>query len=163
MARTLNYNVQAGLSPTLENRWMDGQTLDMTGLLKAFQEFWRENGEVWIERFQYKEAAPHLILMAFLQRVVNGGAKLDREFATGTRRVDLCVDYAGRRYPLELKLMRGDKSRTEGLEQIAAYAERLGASEGWLVLFDRSARSWDEKISWETLDRAGRALHVVNC
>ncbi|MBN1674619.1 MAG: hypothetical protein JXR37_26465, partial [Kiritimatiellae bacterium] len=94
---------------------------------------------------------------------LNGGARLDREFATGTRRVDLCVGYAGRNYPVELKLVRGAKSRAEGIEQLAAYAERLGAPEAWLVLFDRSDRAWDEKIRWETLDRAGRALHVVGC
>ena len=163
MARTLNHSVQASLSSALENRWMDGRTLDMSGLLREFQAFWRENSEAWVERFDYREAAPHLILMAYLQRVLNGGARLDREFATGTRRVDLCVDYAGRRYPVELKLVRGPKTRDEGLEQLAAYCDQLGAREGWLALFDRSDKPWDEKIRWETLDRAGRTLHVAGC
>ncbi len=162
IARTLNYNIQQNLSPTYENRWMDGEWIDMCGLLEGFQEFWRENSEAWIERFQYKEAAPHLILMAFLQRVLNGGADLAREFATGTRRVDLCVTYAGRNYPVELKILRGEKSRTEGLRQLADYVDKLGADEGWLVLFDRTpGKSWDERIYWETEKHAGRPLHVV--
>ena len=55
----------------------------MNLLLKGFQEFWRENSEIWTERFEYKEAAPHLILQAFLQRVINGGAHILREFASG--------------------------------------------------------------------------------
>ncbi|MCP4754246.1 MAG: ATP-binding protein, partial [Proteobacteria bacterium] len=41
--------------------------LDMTRLLMDFQSFWRDNSGIWEERFDYKEAAPHLILQAFLQ------------------------------------------------------------------------------------------------
>jgi len=162
IARMLNYDAQQDLSASYENRWMDGERIDMRGLLEGFQAFWRENSEAWVERFRYKEAAPHLILMAFLQRVLNGGADLAREFATGTRRVDLCVTYAGGRYPIELKLHRGEKSRTEGLRQLADYIDKLHAEEGWLVLFDRTpGRSWDERIYWETEESGGRRLHIV--
>ncbi|MBI4026212.1 MAG: hypothetical protein HY360_14590 [Verrucomicrobia bacterium] len=38
---------------------------------------------MWRERFDYKEAAPHLVLMAFLQRVLNGGNRIVREMADG--------------------------------------------------------------------------------
>lgn len=162
IARTLNYNAQQNLSADYENRWMDGKGLDMQGLLEGFQAFWRENSEAWVERFQYKEAAPHLILMAFLQRVLNGGADLAREFATGTRRVDLCVTYADRRYPVELKLVRGEKTRAEGLRQLADYCDQLGADEGWLVLFDQaSGKSWDERIYHHAEEHDGRTLHVL--
>jgi hypothetical protein len=117
---------------------------------------------VWTERFEYKEAAPHLILMGFLQRVVNGGAKIDREFATGTRRVDICVHYAGKRYPLELKLVRGPKTREEGLHQLGKYMMTLGASEGWLLLFDvNSALPWEQRLYWNIVESDGRVLHVV--
>ncbi|MCP4687315.1 MAG: ATP-binding protein, partial [Desulfobacterales bacterium] len=50
--------------------YVKGETLDMMKLLTDFQQFWRMNSEIWIERHQYKEAAPHLILMAFLQRIL---------------------------------------------------------------------------------------------
>ena len=162
IARTLNYDAQQDLSPDYENRWMDGERIEMQGLLEGFQDFWRENSEAWVERFQYKEAAPHLILMAFLQRVLNGGADLAREFATGTRRVDLCVTYAGRRYPIELKLVRNEKTRAEGLRQLADYVDRLGAEEGWLVLFDQTpGKSWDERIYHDAEEHNGRILHVL--
>ncbi len=55
----------------------------MDSLLKAFQQFWRENSEIWEEKYEYKETAPHLILQAFLQRVVNGGGDILREYAGG--------------------------------------------------------------------------------
>ena len=163
IARTLNFNVQASLSPSYENRWMKDGELDMTGLLKGFQTFWRENSEAWLERYDYKEAAPHLILQAFLQRVVNGGARLVREFATGTKRVDLCVEYGARRYPIELKLARNVKTRAEGVEQLAGYMDLLGCEEGWLVLFDLTPRPWEERLFWESLDHGNRRIHVVGC
>jgi hypothetical protein len=143
---------------------MDGRTLDMSALLKEFQQFWRENAEIWTERYEYKEAAPHLILQAFLQRVTNGGAQIIREFALGTRRVDVCVRYAGKAYPLELKLA-SPKARKQGLEQLEKYMAGCGASEGWLVIFDRDqSKSWDEKITWSTekLPDGGTA-HIVGC
>jgi len=74
-------------------RYLKGKEFDMKYLLKDFQEFWRENSEIWSELYQYKEAAPHLILQAFLQRVINGGGKILREMAAGKRRLDLCVVY----------------------------------------------------------------------
>jgi hypothetical protein len=163
IARTLNYNVQENIAPLMINRWFDGPTIRMNELLDAFQAFWRENSEAWINRFQYREAAPHLILQAFLQRVLNGGAKLHREFATGTRRVDLCVEYGANRYPLELKLLRNDKTLDEGLAQLADYMDKMACTEGWLILFDQSQKSWDEKIYRRTETRDHRTIHVVGC
>lgn len=41
----------------------DGR-LDLSKLLAAFQEFFREHSEHWIEHFDYKEAGPQLLLQA---------------------------------------------------------------------------------------------------
>ena len=41
----------------------------------------------------YHEIAPHIVLMAFLHRVVNGGGMLEREYAIGSDRMDLCLRY----------------------------------------------------------------------
>ena len=164
MTRTLNYDTQALLPESLERRWMDGKRLDMTGLLREFQRFWRENAESWIERYEYREAAPHLILQAFLQRAVNGGAEIEREFALGRGRVDLCVRYSGNSYPVELKLA-GARSRERGLEQLSQYMDSCGAPEGWLVVFDRGPKKpWAKKISWSARKvSGGRTIHVVGC
>ena len=50
---------------------------------KKIQQFFRENSESWIERFEYKEAGPQLLLQAFLQRIINGGGRIEREFQSG--------------------------------------------------------------------------------
>ena len=58
--------------------------LDVEGLIAAFQEFFREHSEHWLQRFeQYHEAGPQLLLQAHLQRIVNGGGRIEREYALG--------------------------------------------------------------------------------
>ena len=71
-------------------------TLDMHKLIKAFQDFFREHSEHWLQRFQYKEAGPQLLLQAFLQRIINSGGRVEREYGLGRRRVDLLVLWSGK-------------------------------------------------------------------
>ncbi len=138
--------------------------LNMKKLLTDFQNFWRENSAIWQERFQYREAAPHLILMAFLQRVINTGGRIDREMATGRGRIDLCIHYQGRRYPAEIKIRRDNKTLEEGKRQLAGYMETLGCDEGWLVIFDRRKKtSWKNKLFWKTGKAENRTIHVAGC
>ncbi len=148
IARSLSFDQQTAMPQTLANRWIDGGRIDMTGLLRGFQDFWRENADVWVDKYDFREAGPHLILMAFLQRVVNGGAHIDREFALGRRRLDLCVQMGPHRYPVELKLWYSDRTESDGLAQLGDYMETCGAKEGWLVIFDRRPeRTWDDRIT----------------
>jgi len=85
-----------------------------------------------------------------------------REMAAGSGRLDLCVEYGGRRYPIELKIRRGEKTIDEGLRQLGRYLEQLGEPEGWLIVFDqRPDISWDEKITWETRAIDARTIHIV--
>ena len=55
----------------------DGE-LNPSKLVAAFQEYFRENSEHWLQRFQYREAGPQLLLQAFLQRAVNRHHDADR-------------------------------------------------------------------------------------
>jgi len=136
----------------------------MRFLLEEFQQFWRENSEIRQERFEYREAAPHLILMAFLQRVLNGGGRIDREYSSGRGRIDLCLNYAGRRYPVELKIRYNDKVYEQGRNQLLRYMERLDCNQGWLVIFDRRITvPWNNKIFWKTEQVQGKTIHMVGC
>jgi len=138
--------------------------LDMKKLLTDFQNFWRENSEIWQERFQYKEAAPHLILMAFLQRILNTGGRIDREMATGRGRIDLCIHYENQRYPVEIKIRRDKNTLEEGKKQLSGYMDKLGCDEGWLVIFDRRKKTpWKTKLFWKTAKYEHRSVHAVGC
>ena len=151
--RELAWNIQSGMSQ--QTSWYvkpDG-SLDMTPLLTAFQEFFREHSEHWVERFQYKEAGPQLLLQAFLQRIVNGGGRIEREYGLGRMRTDFLVIWPTpsgvQKVAIELKLLRKSLEQTvaAGLEQTWAYMDRCAASEGHLVVFDRSPeKPWQEKL-----------------
>ena len=166
IARTLSHDAQEKIElkkpdATLPFYLKEGK-IDMDALMLDFQQFWRENSAIWIEKFQYKEAAPHLILMAFLQRIINGGGYIIRDMGAGTGRTDLCLVYETQKYPVELKLRRGDKSIAEGIEQTLRYMDSFGCSEGWLAVFDRRPKiSWDKKmyIKKETTD--GKTVTIV--
>ena len=56
-------------------------------------------------------------------------------------------DKAQQRIVIELKIKRGEKTITEGLEQTAGYMDLNNGTEGHLVVFDRTVgKPWDEKI-----------------
>ena len=157
--RDLTYTTQAGFHH--DPAWyVDNAGMLRVGkLLAACQEFFREHWEHWVERFQYKEAGPQLLLQAFLQRIVNSGGRIEREYGLGRRRTDLLLVWplggpAGknretRKVVVECKLLHRGLERTlrEGLAQTRAYMDRCAAAAGHLVIFDRTeGRPWDEKV-----------------
>jgi len=144
--------------------YLENGILNMKKLLTDFQQFWRDNSEIWQERFLYKEAAPHLILTAFLQRVINSGGRTDRELATGRKRLDLCIHYQNNRYPIEIKIRQGPKTYDEGKKQLSDYMDTLGCDKGWLVVFDRRKKqSWKSKLFWKTGKTDNKEIYIVGC
>ena len=182
--RELTYAQQTRL--THDPAWFVGDDgrLDMDGLMRAFQGFFRDHSEHWAERFQYREAGPQLLLQAFLQRVVNSGGRIEREYGVGRGRMDLAVIWpvgatvamTGRaggsansgprpeqRVVVECKLLRSGLEATlaEGLPQTAAYMDRWGTEEGHLAVFDRSSgKPWSERIFRHEETHRGRAITV---
>jgi len=140
--------------------WATPDGLDMKGLMAAFQTFWRENSGADRHVYEYREATPHLMLMAFLQRVVNGGGRIIREMAAGSKRLDLCVEFRGHRYAVEVKLRK--RFNGDSFGQLAAYMDTLGLDEGWMPVFDDDpAKSWDEKIYTRDESFNGKTIHVI--
>lgn len=148
-------------------------SINMEKLLLDFQQFFRENADSWIERFDYKESGPQLLLQAFLQRVVNGGGYIDREYGLGRSRTDLLITkpltdtYGGpfQRIVLELKIKRSEQEKTiaKGLEQTVGYMDKCGGviNEGHFILFDRDKSvSWDKKIWHRQEEYDGRTITV---
>lgn len=161
LPRELIIATQEGLSHQQQWYLTETRLLDMEKLLRAFQQFFREHSESWIERFDYKDAGPQLLLQAFLQRILNGGGRLHREYGLGRKRTDLFIEWPTdpekgmvgpiQRVVLELKIQRRtlDAMLPEALSQTADYADRVGADEAHLIFFNRNQKiSWDEKI-WD--------------
>ncbi len=151
--RELAYVLQDSLD--VQAAWyVDGDgRLNVTKLLTAFRTFFGEHAEHWLGRFgDYPEAGPQLILQAYLQRVVNGGGRIEREYGLGRGRTDLLVRWpreAGQpsdlweRFVVECKVLRDSDRRSlawtveQGVEQTLDYMARCGAEEGHLVVIDR--------------------------
>ncbi len=144
--------------------------------LDDFRVFWLANAEFFLKRQPYSEAAAELIFMAYLQKLINGGGyrrgtSIDREFAVGSRRIDLLITWALpdgeiQRFAVELKVWRRDRDPDpldEGLEQLSTYLERLGLSEGTLILFDRrsGAPPLPERASRSETTHEGRQITVL--
>ncbi|MDR0719448.1 MAG: PD-(D/E)XK nuclease domain-containing protein [Treponema sp.] len=158
LTRYLNAGYHDNLPPPSSWQWQkaDG-SLDMDALLREFQQFWRKHSEIWEEKSDYTEAFPHLLLMAFLQRVINGGGRIEREYAAGRGRMDLAVEYRKRWFILEVKLVHKYETpetvQAESLEQIARYRDRINAAApAYLVIFDRRPQAketpWEERLGW---------------
>jgi len=138
-------------------------------ILEDFRAFWCQNAEFFLTRQPYSEAAAQLVFMAYLQRVVNGGGFIDREYAVGSGRIDLCVRWPHprgmERWAVELKVWRDGRPDplTEGLEQLTGYLSRLGLDRGTLILFDGrpQAPSVPERCSRVDLEHAGRSVTVL--
>ena len=167
--RELTYAAQAGLVE--EIAWYvdaDGG-LDLVKLMTAFQAFFREHSEHWVGRFDYRGAGPQLLLQAFLQRVVNGGGRIEREYGLGRGRTDLLVVWphgcGTRRFVIECKVLHPRKGLEatirDGFRQTAGYMDRCDAESGHLVVFDRrEGRDWEQKVFHRFQPDDSRGIHV---
>jgi hypothetical protein len=136
--------------------------LNLEALLVAFQDFYREHAEVWLAKYDFREAGRQLLLMAFLQRIIHAGGRIEREMAAGNGRCDLWLEYGGEQFVIELKLYRKPKTRDEGLQQLARYLSRLGLQQGYLIIFETRANiPWEERISREEVEVAGKTVIVL--
>ena len=167
--RELGYVLQSSLD--IQVAWYvdDGGRLDMTKLLSAFRTFFGEHAEHWLGHLgAYREAAPQLILQSYLQRVVNGGGRIEREYGLGRGRTDLLVLWpreAGQpsdlweRFVVECKVLRDTDRKSlawtveKGVKQTLEYMAQCGAKEGHLVVMDR--RTGDRRGGGGAEDRRG--------
>ena len=166
--RELSFVQQLGFESTHQRGWYfrTAGTLDMDALLAAFQQFFREHSEHWVERFDYREAGPQLLLQAFLQRIINGGGRVEREYGLGRKRTDLLIIWPHpggvQRIVLELKIRYGKLATVtaEGLTQTWEYVDRTGAQEAHLIIFDQTKRPWREKLYRKEMGHNGTKIIV---
>ena len=151
--RELGYVVESGLDERAAWYVDDAGRLDMGKLLRAFATFYGEHAEHWLGRLEdYSEAGPQLILQAYLQRIVNGGGRIEREYGIGRGAVDIQVLWpaeAGQpsdlwtRIVVECKALRESSRQSlentieRGVAQTLRYMAQCNAAEGHLVVFDR--------------------------
>jgi hypothetical protein len=138
----------------------DGK-LDIDKVLAAYIKFYKRNHELVTKRRTYTEAAHHLLLIAWLQRIVNSGGYVNHEYAAGLGRLDLCIEFADEQFAFELKLSHKE-ALSEGKAQLAGYLHRLSLDQGWLVIFSRKEVSdWDAVGKREWVEEEGKRIEVI--
>jgi hypothetical protein len=148
IVRVLGSRTEAVITADPRSFILDDGRLDMPKLLHEFAAFWIENGEILTSGTVYHEVGCQLVIMAFLQRIINGGGHIDREYGIGRRRIDLLIRKphtgpddkpAVQREALELKVWHPGRPDPlpDGLTQLQTYLDRLGLTTGTLVIFDR--------------------------
>jgi hypothetical protein len=167
--RALTSTLEEGLSLARPTYLGSDGRLRFDLLLDDFTAFWCQNAEAYLAQAPYSEAAAQLIFMAFLQKIVNGGGFIDREYAVGRGHLDLCVrwPYPGgiERWAAELKVWRDRRADPleDGLVQLSGYLARLGLDRGTLILFDArsSAAPLAKRCSRSEVEHAVRKITVV--
>ena len=157
--RELTADSQYTAFASIEPLWLnhDG-SINAHTLLSLFKDFWHKNSDIWGTKVPgYKEAAPQLVLQAFLQRVVNGGGRITREYALGYKRTDLFIEWIFKtgaeahiqNIVLELKTVdkkqKYETVRDKALSQTSTYAKKCNTQNAYLLVFDR-----DNSEGWAT-------------
>jgi hypothetical protein len=162
--RALTWTQQISIHEPTEWYVRADGTLDLPRLMTAWQAFWRKDGHLAAEGFGYREAGPHLMLMAFLQRVVNGGGRVEREYGLGRGALDLMIFWRTERHAIEVKIRRDTETEAEALEQIARYLGHSGLTEGWLVMFGlRKELPWTDRLFVREAEHAAAKIRIVGC
>jgi hypothetical protein len=120
---------------------LPGNLLDMENVLLDFEQYIAQIGV----RAFYKEKKPYektgqFLLTAWLYRFVKGGdGDLRYEAISGLGRMDIILNYKGRKYIIETKVNHRKLTRTlnQGITQVSRkYLATEAADEGYLVIFD---------------------------
>jgi len=150
----------ASLAPT----WLvDGQ-IDLERLKENFLAYWARHRDMMKDRVSHPESVAHFGLMTYLDRVANGGGRVDREFAVGSGRLDLLLVHGTLKLPIEVKVHRdhGGDPVPQGLEQLDRYCAGLGVGDAWLVVFDQRTGATGTRLeSEQVVTPGGRRVLVV--
>ena len=97
--------------------------------------------------------------MGWLQRLVNGGGYIRRDYASGLKFIDMVILFAGEKFVFELKTEKNYK-QAQALPQIAAYAQRMDVQEGYLLVFRREIKDPEAIGQREELEYEGVKVHL---
>ena len=166
--RELTDSTQDNFVPKFKPNWINNDgSLNINTLLTLFKDFWNENSTIWGSNVPgYREAAPQLVFQAFMQRVVNGGGTINREYALGTGQTDLYVKWQHenegklsiQNIVIELKVIHKswsyETTKKAAIEQTANYAKLCGEKEAYILIFDKL-----NKMNWQADEPNENIVH----
>jgi hypothetical protein len=173
--QTLTFGIQAGITAEPRAFVLPDGRLDFRKMLEEFAAWWKLNGEFLAKGEVYHEVAPQLIFMGYLQRVVNGGGFVDREYGIGTGRTDIlvrkpCTGPDGKpalqleAIELKVRTAKTGDPLPEALIQLDGYLSRCGLDAGYLLIFDRRPAAVRQEIQprfTQEITASGRTVTVL--
>ncbi len=114
-----------------------GGRFDFRLVLDKFQAFMKAKGADVITHPHFREAFGQLLLLSYLDQLVNGKGWTFKEVRSGQGRIDVMCCYGRQKEVVEIKLWRGEIHYSKGLRQLAKYLESENLERGYLVVFDR--------------------------
>ncbi len=122
----------------VDSRFVDASGhLDFRLVLDKFQAFMKSKGAAVAKHPTFAEATGQLLLLSYLDLLVNGKGWTFKEVQSGEGRIDVMCCYKNQKEVVELKLWYGASGYDKGLEQLARYLESENLDRGYLVVFDR--------------------------
>ncbi|MYA72546.1 hypothetical protein F4Y19_21160, partial [Candidatus Poribacteria bacterium] len=115
----------------------DGQ-IQMERLMDNFRDFIARAGFriLQVPETPQEFIGQHLLFAYLDQFVVSVNGAMYMEVPTGRGRMDLIILHNQRKYIVETKVWRSDRSYSQGKQQLAAYLSTEGVTEGYYVVFD---------------------------
>ncbi len=108
-----------------------------------------------------QEFVGQYLLFTYLDEFVNiVRAMMYLEVPVGRGRVDLIIRYNEHKYIIETKVWRTEKTYQAGKQQLAAYLELEGATEGFYIVFDYRENAIS-KSETDTYDRCTIQSYVI--
>ena len=116
----------------------DTGQLQMERLLDNFRDFIARAGFriLQVPETPQEFIGQHLLFAYLDQFVTSINGAMYIEVPTGRGRMDLIILHNHRKYIIETKIWRSDRSYTQGKQQLAAYLATEGVTEGYYVMFD---------------------------
>ena len=162
--RALIYSTQLLIRYNLSWYMADDGSLNIRTMLKSFQKFFRKHFIHWVKRFSYAEAGAPLLLQAFLQRILDGGGRIERSYGLGRGYITLLLYWPYKRKTqktiIDIWYLKGSLKDTikKGVEELAKNLAANKILNGHLVLFDNKRDEfWEQKVS---TTKIGKDSHI---
>ena len=140
----------------------DTGQIQMERLLDNFQDFIARAGFriLQVPETPQESIGQHLLFAYLDQFVVSVNGVMYMEVPTGRGKMDLIILHNQRKYVVETKIWRSDRSYTQGKQQLAAYLATEGITEGYYVVFDHREVP-KPRTETETIDGLAIRSYVV--
>lgn len=114
----------------IKNNILDVELI-LTKFIEHFHEIYGDKPSKFIEEDGRK------CFLIYLRPIINGIGNYYIEAQTrDNRRMDIVIDYIGKRYIIELKIWHGQKYNEDGEKQLSDYLDSYGLKKGYMLIFN---------------------------